>query len=499
MVGVGHDRLVGERRRGEPLPDEFRVSLQALPVAFVVEGVLGVLVEERVEALVHPGPAPFVGAHHHRKPGVPELVVGDAEEVAPPRLDVAEHDLRVLHPRHDAGHVDGVRVGVGGEEVRVEFDGVLRVRGRLFPARVGLGAEPLLRVEGLSQDRAVAGVGPRGVPDEGLRGRPREVADAFGRVAPGERPAAVGPRAGASHLSLPDDRGRLPALAGLLEPLALGVGQHLARVLEAAGGGHDHLAGHGDVDVEGAVLQVVLALAQVGQRVPAVDVVVDVHSGVPLRELVDGALLDVEDAVAVGPELRNREGPVDGKLEGPAARGERLLERHEQAGAPDRVVRPHRLAVPRHLDGRQGVPRALEEAAEAGVGRHHAGPAAVGPEVVLLELHPEPVERAGRVVGVGDRLPTGEPAGGGVELDVDLVVGLVLPVLVARPPVGGAVLTGIRQIQGLEGLEVVLRDVLAEGGQGSEEAHDGPERHTEATGHKNGGSVKRKLAKASST
>ncbi|PSQ84398.1 MAG: hypothetical protein BRD44_01185 [Bacteroidetes bacterium QS_7_67_15] len=68
-------------------------------------------------------------------------------------------------------------------------------------------------------------------------------------------------------------------------------------------------------------------------------------------------------------------------------------------------------------------------------------------EEVLVELHPEAVQRLGRVVGVGDAHGPVEALGFGVERHIDFVVGRVLPVLRAGAAAGRAVRIGRRQVE----------------------------------------------------
>ncbi len=255
-VGVRHDRLVPEGRAHllRHVLREAAHHLRRRHPALAVKVERRVLVHKGVEALVHPDPAALVGPHDHRKPGVAELVIGDLEEGAAARIDVAEHDLWVLHALDPPGHVDRVGVWVGRHEVGVKLDGVLRVRGRPLPAGVLVGAEPLFRVKRLGKYRAVPGVGLRRVPDEGTGGCPREVAHPVGLVLPGQAALPVGTGVGGTHFRAVDDHDRLTALARLGQPLALRLREHLVGVLEAPGAAHDHVARHGDVHVEGAVL-----------------------------------------------------------------------------------------------------------------------------------------------------------------------------------------------------------------------------------------------------
>src|SRR5438552_214178 len=62
---------------------------------------------------------------------------------------------------------------------------------------------------------------------------------------------------------------------------------------------HDEAARHGDGEIDVAVLEIELALAEVLLAVPAAHVVVDGHARVPLRDLVQPALRELLAAHAI--------------------------------------------------------------------------------------------------------------------------------------------------------------------------------------------------------
>ena len=138
------------------------------------------MVHEAVEPLVHPAVQPLVAPHHHREPGMAELVVGHAVESLGVGAVPAEDDHRVLHPALDPVHVARERVGVRRPLLRVVLERGLGVLGRLLPQRIGG-----RRVEAHRQGPAA--VDADRVPDEVARRGPGEVAHAVGREAPGER------------------------------------------------------------------------------------------------------------------------------------------------------------------------------------------------------------------------------------------------------------------------------------------------------------------------
>ncbi len=159
--------------------------------------------------------------------------------------------------------------------------------------------------------------------------------------------------------------------------------------------------------------------------------------------------------MAVGAVLRKRVGEVKRELEAVAGR-ERGVERHAHPGPVDERVGRRGLAAVLDLEVREVIAGLLEEAPEAGVGGHGGVAAAARLEVVLLQLHPEPLQGLRGVVGVGDRLGPGHPVAGRVERHVDLVVGGVLPVCAARAAVGVPVPVRIGKVDRLERFKVVL-------------------------------------------
>jgi hypothetical protein len=88
----------------------------------------------------------------------------------------------------------------------------------------------------------------------------------------------------------------------------------------------------------------------------------------------------------------------------------------------------------------------------------------VGAEHVLVQLHPQVVQRVRRVVVVGDGLAAADGALRFVQRGADLVVGALLPVGVARGAGGGAGVGGRGQ-QFVELAELVV-EWLGEGGAG---------------------------------
>ena len=178
----------------------------------------------------------------------------------------------------------------------------------------------------------------------------------------------------------------------------------------------------------------------IGQGVPAAEVVIDAHAGVPLGDVVDLAVLGGAPGGAATPNAGD--GVV--VLDVDAERGVRLERRGEadlHAGVVDEVVGFDEFAVA------AAVPELdrFEDDAFGGVvgtggarGSRAVWPGRGGrPEPALPRFASGSLcgrcsarggsrgcEGVGRVVGVGDDLVVGENLGGGVELACIIVVGL---------------------------------------------------------------------------
>ena len=59
------------------------------------------IINKSIEAFIHPGVEPLVVPDDHGEPGVPDLVIGNAEERCGIGAIVAEDDHRILHPAAD--------------------------------------------------------------------------------------------------------------------------------------------------------------------------------------------------------------------------------------------------------------------------------------------------------------------------------------------------------------------------------------------------------------
>src|SRR5690606_10448179 len=275
----------------------------------------------------------------------------------------------------------------------------------------------------------VAGDGVRRVPHVLARRAPREVAHVLRAEAPGQL-AVLAARGGAPRAAVlrrhdVDDVWRA---ARAVEPLAHGGGEYLLRVLERAGRRDEPALGHGDRDVVVAVAHVELGVGEVGIGLPSGDAVVDGELRVPVAEVEDLAVL------AHARRAERRDGERPGELEVHAAAGrDGLGQRDVEDGAVDLVA--GRLARLPHLE-RAAVGGDALELDALGDG-DHAVAHRVRPVRVLVEVHGDAGQRVGRAVVVADGAAAAEAGGCGVELRLDAVVRVLLPVVRPGPPGAG--------------------------------------------------------------
>ena len=130
------------------------------------------------------------------------------------------------------------------------------------------------------------------VPDEVGGGGPGDVAHVLRGEAPCQRHgprATCGATRGLSDFVLGDDRDRRIGVERACKPFALLRGQHLERVHQPAGSRDDEAARDGNGEIDVAILEIELTLAEILLGVPAAHVVVDGEPRIPLRDLVQPA------------------------------------------------------------------------------------------------------------------------------------------------------------------------------------------------------------------
>jgi hypothetical protein len=203
--------------------------------------------------------------------------------------------------------------------------------------------------------------------------------------------------------------------------------QHLARVLQRPGGAHQPAGRQGDGHVEAAVLEVELAITQIGGPVPPAQVVVDRDLGVPLGDLEGASPERILPGGAEG--ARRRDLVLPGELEARRSAG------RDRLGEPHLHERPHdsKAGLPRaQLRRRAGreLPTTGRHPGQLHPARHRdmAVPRDSGCEDVLVQVDHDLLQHVGRVVPVLDPAFPPKDGGGGVQLDVDRVGHLLLPV-----------------------------------------------------------------------
>src|SRR5437660_833505 len=271
----------------------------------------------------------------------------------------------------------------------------------------------------------------RRVPAEVGRGGPRDVAHL-----PCDEVPRLGARGGLGAVRRGFRLGHdLYALGGAARPREAGAllgAPHRERVRHRPRPRDEKARGERERDVEVAVFQVKLARPDVGERVPAVHVVVYDQARVPLADLVEARADAPHPPAAVGRDgkvprdvavdraaRRQRPRQLDphhravlGALEGPPARGEAL----DRDAAREPLAREveHRAAgeVQRRLAERVGD--------------------AVRRKQILLDLHPQERERVGRVIDIVDPFAASDRLAGRVEGRADHIIHALLPVIRPR-------------------------------------------------------------------
>ena len=217
--------------------------------------------------------------------------------------------------------------------------------------------------------------------------------------------------------------------------------------------------------IEVAVFEIELA-AEVGQRIPSAQIVVDAHARIPLRDVVDLALLRHAPRSATAPYAGDLVVVLDVNLQLAAVALQRLLQSYLHARVADNVVGFGGLLAGFDLDGVEdialgrGVCRSGVGVVSAPAGHSARDDACPGIFAinVLLELQPQAGQRIRTVVGVSDGLRSAKLLRRRVEVGVQFVTCLVLPVVRAGRPVAGTVgVDRIGQGQRCEGEARVVR------------------------------------------
>ena len=177
-------------------------------------------------------------------------------------------------------------------------------------------------------------------------------------------------------------------------------GEHLLRILQFARTGHQHVPRHGDGIIEFAVFEIKLG-AEIRQRVPAVQIVIDRHARIPLGDVVDFAVLRWH---MLRCDRRKRPARCNDNGYGFRAcrRGpERLVQPDLHAG----IGRRYNRLSSHGLAGRSRPCREYSHRwPRRPAGRPRNARAGILFVDVLVELQPQAIKRRRAVVGVGDDL-----------------------------------------------------------------------------------------------
>ena len=389
-----------------------------------------------------------------------------------------ERDAGIFHAAGGAGLVDRHRPGIRIPLLREVFGGRLEELGGPAP---GLRARAFHRIHRHGQRGLALGqVDACRVPHIGGRGAEGHVAGVVHAEVPGQRATGLWTAGRLIHFRRRADHHRGIAAACLLKPLLLGRGQHVARVQQFAGTGHDHVPRHGDGVIEIAVFQIELAV-EVGRGIPPAQVVVDSHARIPLRDLEDLAVPAGVHVHATAELAGHGEAPRDMQLQLAGVALQRVGQAHLHARVGNHPF--HRLlAAVGVFDGHRRDPVAVGELG----GKLVAGEGATGivAVAVLVQLQPQHVQRVGAVVGVADHFAAVELAAGRIERGGDAVVGAVLPVRRPGQAAGGAV--GRCRLRVIERRERLLRVEHGTIGRGGHDRQGQPQQDTAEQGARGG-------------
>ena len=319
---LGHDgRRVGEFQVVHDAAGQVRGAREGrVPLA------LGQMLQESVEAFVHPGPLPFIGIHDHGEEVVAHFVDDHAHQSQLRPLAVGavlfraravEAEHRIFHATAPAQtHATG-RYGVGVVEGVAPID--------LECVRHGSGAvlvpegHSLLGVAALRDDHAVVDLHALGIPDQTLAGVPCEVTHVHGLEAPCQIIAPGWPGFRLSGFFGGCDEERFVAESSSVQAISLRRGEYIIGILQLAGGQHHKVVGHRDLHVPVSEFQRVFTLAQELLQLPTRVVGVGCGPGLPLGDVVEPrTVLQLLVSAASSPQLEVVHGvvPTHGELHG---------------------------------------------------------------------------------------------------------------------------------------------------------------------------------------
>ena len=296
-LGIRHNGHLVQGRRAHVFHDF--VGGSAARRVVDVPFLLGEVLHEGVESLVHPRPLALVAVDDHGKEVVAHLVDDDADHAELLRFRIRSVGVgaAAVKANHRVFHADvvgmdrnGALVGVVDGEFRVGLNGLRHGTGReLLPKRI-----PFFGVERLGEGGAVAHLDGHGVPNELAARSKGKVAHVFRRERPSFGARGLGLFAFAGFGFGSDDDGLVGGLAGFGQALALGRREHARLVGQGAGGGHEVVAGYGNGDFIVPKRKGKLALSQELLVLPSDVVAVHGHARKKLGNGVEGVALLVE-------------------------------------------------------------------------------------------------------------------------------------------------------------------------------------------------------------
>ena len=295
-LGIGHDgHLV---LAAHVVDDLARLAIPGREMLF--PRLLGQVLQEGIEAFVHPRPLALVRVDDHGEVIVSHFVDDHADQVIFRRLRIREftrllvlhgtpaieRNHRILHAAHGAIDGNRVRIRIVETVLVVLLDRVHDgARAVLLPQRVAL-----IRIVRHGHHALAAAVEPLRIPDELAARRPRHVAHIGRLEVPGFHPrrAALFRR---QRFGGRDHQQRRIAVFRPRQALALHRAQHAGRILQLARGGHHMVARHRQIQLVVAKFQREFAGAEELLVLPANGVVIRGHARKPLCDLENRVLV----------------------------------------------------------------------------------------------------------------------------------------------------------------------------------------------------------------
>lgn len=177
------------------------------------------------------------------------------------------------------------------------------------------------------------------------------------------------------------DQHPLVAFRRLGQARTLCSGQHVLRVGQRPGSDYGEVPWYGNSVIDGTVFEIEF-LPEIGERIPATQIIVDAKPGVPLGDFENFSVFDLGDCRASAPFARNGVMPGDVNLQRMARRRKRFWQAYLHAGIGD--MERHGLFDAVYLD-RHALNGIAFRAGRVPVGKRHPG-AGILAIKVLVEL-----------------------------------------------------------------------------------------------------------------